>query len=258
MIIKMKTIFYPVLISGLCLTAGYSQIKTFAWSDSVDGEWNNGFDGKVRTSIDTKIVIIGNYLYKCKSDFTYHWKCIPEEKLFEYRNNSFQPIAKPEVFADAGKAFLDIANIKLKQNYTMMGGDINECLYGMQEFQGWERIGVEFNEKGISPTYYDEAETSCGGYNFCDTLITWATAKTMFKNLNAITPNFCTPSGPKVNVRASPGAKGEIIYQLDKGQFFEILETGKTDKVNGKPGTWYKINFEGAIGYIFSFYTLCK
>jgi hypothetical protein len=254
----MNRAFYTIVISMLFLTSGYSQIRTFQWSDSVDGEWNNGFDGKTRTSIDTRIVIIGNYLYKSKSDFTYHWKCIPEVTLFEYRNNSFQPITNPDVFTDGGKAFLDLANLRLKQNYKTTEGEVNECLEGTEGYQTWEQIGIEFEEKGIYPTYFKEPTSACGGFNFCDTLIPWERAKPMFRNSVEKTSNFCTPAGPKVNIREMESAQSNVLFQLDKGQFFEIISSGKNDTVNGKSGWWYKINFEGKAGYIFSFYTLCK
>ena len=69
--------------------------------------------------------------------------------------------------------------------------------------------------------------------------------------------NYCTPSGPKVNVRSDQSVKASVNFQLDKGEFFEILEVGKKDKVNGKDGAWYKIDYNGKSGYIFSFYTIC-
>jgi len=229
------------------------------WTDSVDGEWP-GIDEKVRTNIDTRVTLIGPFMCKYICDFTNYWKCYPEITLYEYKQNTFQPIEESDLFVDGGKKLLEIANKKVADDYQRGQGKEHDCFVGMNPpgTVDWKNVSISFGEKGIFLSYYFDSGSYCDAENWSDTLVAWNIVEPLLKTSIKSTPNFCTPSGLKVNVRAEESAKAEVLFQLDKGEFFEILETGKTDKVNGKSGSWYKINFEGKTGYIFSFYTLCK
>ena len=251
----MKKVFFFLLTT--LMGSANAQVKSFFWTDSVDGEWQGE---KVRTTIDTKVYFIGNYMCKSVCDFTYSWKCERSVKLYEYKDNHFEPLETKELFKDKGKELLSIANLKLQQSYNEGKGKVHDCFVGMDNpgAKEWNSFETGFSEEGFWLSYFFDAGGYCDAYNWSDTLIQWEKIKPMLTNPLVITPDFCTPSGPKVNIRSEESSKSEVLFQLDKGEFFEIISKGKEDKVNGKSGLWYMINYFGKTGYIFSFYTLCR
>lgn len=67
----------------------------------------------------------------------------------------------------------------------------------------------------------------------------------------------CTPSGPDVNIRKAPGGNSDVLFQLSHGTYFDVLELGPPDRMHNKNGQWYRIDYKGEKGYIFSAYTYC-
>lgn len=251
----MKRIY--ILILTIAWGVGNAQVKSYFWTDSVDGEWQGE---KVRTHIETRVYLIGNYMCKSVCDFTYSWKCDRNIYLFEYVDNSFKSLNAKNMFKDEGQELLRLANIKLQQSYKEGQGQVHDCFVGIENpgNQDWKSFEAGFSDNGFWLSYFFDSGSYCDAYNWSDTLINWENIKPMLLNPLVTTPDFCTPSGPKVNIRSAESAKSEILFQLDKGDFFEIISRGKKDKVNGKSGTWYKINYSGQTGYIFSYYTLCR
>jgi len=63
------------------------------------------------------------------------------------------------------------------------------------------------------------------------------------------------PSVNNLRFRESPTLDGKYIRTLKKGEKLQLLETGKTETINGVKGTWVKVKTEkGEIGWCFDAY----
>lgn len=64
--------------------------------------------------------------------------------------------------------------------------------------------------------------------------------------------------GDNVNVRAEPNTKASVITKLNKTEWFDIIEKGSSEIINGKNDYWYKINYKNKTGWIFGAFTSMK
>lgn len=233
---------------------------SFDWSTLVDR--NNWEDEKVKVELLTSVRFFGNYKSFWVCEFNYNGKCYPEYLLYEKVNERFIQISNIELFNNNQSALIKMANEKIQKDFKDLKSnpDSRDCVSGQDELLPlpMESMQIAFSINGLSISYYFDFGTYCDFYNYSSVEFSWYDILPYLKNQNTQTPNYCTPSGPKVNVRSDQSVNASVNFQLDRGEFFEILEVGKKDKVNGKDGSWYKIDYQGKGGYIFSFYTLCK
>ncbi|HNW88621.1 MAG TPA: SH3 domain-containing protein [Bacteroidales bacterium] len=61
--------------------------------------------------------------------------------------------------------------------------------------------------------------------------------------------------GNRVNIRTAPSTNASVIMQLNTGDVCEVLEKGNSENINGIVDYWYKINFNGKIGWVFGSFT---
>ncbi len=61
--------------------------------------------------------------------------------------------------------------------------------------------------------------------------------------------------GSKVNIRSNPSVLGNVFMQLNSGDICEIIEKGNLENVNGISDYWYKIRFNGQIGWVYGNFT---
>lgn len=77
-----------------------------------------------------------------------------------------------------------------------------------------------------------------------------------FENLSS---NKLGIKADMANVRSEPNSKGNILFQLVKGDICHIIEQGGSlEKVGNQTDRWYKINFKGKEGWVFGYYTTKK
>jgi len=60
-----------------------------------------------------------------------------------------------------------------------------------------------------------------------------------------------TINGSKVNIRALPNLKASVMFQLNTGDVCVIIENGNWENINGNIDRWYKINYNGKIGWVY-------
>lgn len=234
--------------------------KYFEWSVPVIAEWPGLEKTKIDQGIITYVIFFGKYKSIKICDFTYHWKSYSVPQLYELKNSEFTAIGNNDLFNTKGDELLRLINEQGGKYYDTLKLDsnVNDMLGEFEYYKNLDQSTVSFSVDGVSlsysfdlPPFYDCCSSTSISFS-------WNEILPYLKNQNTKTPNYCTPSGPKVNVRSEESVKASINFQMDRGEFFEILEVGKKDKVNGKDGSWYKIDYQGKGGYIFSFYTLCK
>jgi hypothetical protein len=61
--------------------------------------------------------------------------------------------------------------------------------------------------------------------------------------------------GNIVNIREKPSTTAKVIFKLKQGDDCILLEKGKSENIGDKTDYWYKINFNGKIGWVFGAYT---
>ncbi|MBO0321326.1 SH3 domain-containing protein [Muricauda sp. CAU 1633] len=74
-----------------------------------------------------------------------------------------------------------------------------------------------------------------------------------FENLSS---NKLGIKADMANVRSEPNTKGNVLFQLEKGDICHIIGQGASlEKVGDRTDRWYKINFSGEEGWVFGYYT---
>ena len=242
-------------------TSGDSlKAKYFEWSIPVIAEWPGLEKTKIDQGIITYVVFFGQYKSVAICDFTDYWKCYSVPQLYEMKAGEFTAVSNQDFFNTKREELLRLINEQGRKYYDTLKLDSNvsDMLGEFEYYKNLNQSEVSFSVTGVSlgysfdlPSFYDCCSSTSISFS-------WNEILPYLKNQNTQTPNYCTPSGPGVNVRSEESVKASVNFQLDKGEFFEILEVGKKDKVNGNDGSWYKIDYRGQTGYIFSFYTLCK
>lgn len=247
---------FHVVVNVSAQTTDSLKAKCFDLSTRVKGDWGYG---PIETDIITHVSFLGNYENIWICDFTDNWKCYPEYQIFVRADNDFVKVKNKEIFNNHQNALIQRINKHFQKEFNVLStGDSKECFIGLElKMLSIDDVGIRFSEKEIQFIYYYGVAPYCDVVGYSSLNITWDEILPYLKNQEKSTPNYCTPSGPKVNIRSEPNVKASVNFQLDKGEFFEILEEGKADIVNGKKGKWYKIDYNGKEGYIFSFYTLC-
>ena len=240
--------------------------RCFEWSIPIKTVWPMS-DKAVDASIDYKVGFLGVYKYSLTCDYTDYWKCSPKYLLYQKVNGEFIGIKNEDMFNSQLEQLLKLIDKELMKNYIEKSVEAPDCFKGLDKPKPcqMEELKIDFNNAGIRfkysfPTYLNDVGewgTLCGDIGNVEINFPLYDILPYLKNQTTLTPNYCTPSGTKVNVRSEPSVKASVNFQRDKGEFFEILEVGKADVVNGKNGKWYKIDYNGKGGYIFSFYTLC-
>lgn len=237
--------------------AKVNNVIGFELIDSVYAAWAENSFKTTRTS---HVYFAGRYMCSWTCDFSNYWKCYPEYKLFERRGDEFVQIEPLDFLKGPCNDILSEFRDRIQHDFMDGQGRVHDCFEGMELDNdiGWSDISLTFNKEGVVLLFWFDAGSVCDAVNETRLELSWAEAKEIMKYNDEITPSYCTPSGPKVNVRSSATVKADAIFQLDKGEFFEIIEIVNPDNVNGKSGNWLKIRYGNNTGYIFSYYTLCR
>jgi len=61
--------------------------------------------------------------------------------------------------------------------------------------------------------------------------------------------------GSNVNVRASATTASDVVMQLSDGNLCEVLQKGKKERLGNMNDYWYKIEYQGQIGWIYGYFT---
>jgi len=64
-------------------------------------------------------------------------------------------------------------------------------------------------------------------------------------------PSTLTIKGTKVNIRSFPSLRSNVLFQLNTGDVCYIAEKGNLENINGATDYWFKVNFNGKIGWVF-------
>lgn len=126
-----------------------------------------------------------------------------------------------------------------------------------------EQEEPESQKKNIAPETIQEATTDGKNKNILISIISIAiiTAGVLFVLLNdnssdaadSITEqntNWLTIEGENIWVRSTPST-GEVIMKLNNGDMCEVLEKGKFEEIRNMYDYWYKIKYNGQIGWVY-------
>lgn len=112
----------------------------------------------------------------------------------------------------------------------------------------WNRIKLIFFGSLIVIVFFYISNHSAGSYKGSDSLR--ATSPYQYSGQTA---RVISTKG--LNLRDQPSSKGKILQTIRHNEIVGIIDTnGYSETISGKTANWYKINYEGTVGWLWGGY----